>query len=344
MKPNPVSAAVSRAAAYTPGMKCVLIGDLHHFALRVPPHRLLCRRLLAQTNLWLNRRHQFNHALLPAVVERVASLSPEAVLYSGDLSTSSLESEFEQARRFIDAVAGRLPDGRVEVVVPGNHDRYTFRSRRRRRIDQMLGPKVPAAFPDARTLAPGWTLLSLDAAKPNVVSSRGALGRKQFDAALTVIQNVPAGQGLAVLCHYPCSLPSGRTPHWKHALAEAGPLAEALRACAGRVVYLHGHIHDPWHARPQEGSGPTAGHATGSERLLRSGTAIECVNAGAPCMRNDDYPLGQGFWELDFPDEPRAPLGARHHLPVAPDPTTPPEALWAASDPASISWRTGPDL
>ena len=80
-------------------MKIALIGDVHHYTLRFHPKRLLSRRVMAHTNLLLNRRHHFNHGLLPDLVERVRSLKPDLALFSGDVSTSSLEHEFETSLR-----------------------------------------------------------------------------------------------------------------------------------------------------------------------------------------------------------------------------------------------------
>ena len=44
-------------------------------------------------------------------------------------------------------------------------------------------------------------------------------------------------------------------------------------------------------------------------------SGFTCINAGAPCMTSAVYPLGQGFWQIDLPDDPAAPLGLVHHLP-----------------------------
>ena len=303
-------------------MKLALIGDIHLFTLRVHPKRLLSRRVMAQSNLWLNRRHRFNHALLPALVERVKAVSPEVVLYSGDVTTSSLESEFEEVLKVVGPLEDAIPGG---VLVPGNHDRYTFKSRRTRRIDRILSAVVPPAFPHVRPLRPGWKLLALDSAIPNRFFSRGALGAEQFAAAVEVIRGTKAGEGLVVLCHYPCSLPPRVPSAWSHDLKEANALRRELVACAGRVVYLHGHIHKPWHTLadpavvalendPRLGA---AGKMPGGR--FAAGTAFECINAGSPCMTSEKYPLGQGFWEITLPADPTAPLEALHHQPVPPE-------------------------
>ncbi len=308
-------------------MKLALIGDVHLFTLRFHPKRLLSRRVMAHTNLLMNRRHQFNHGLLPELVARVQALKPDMALFSGDVSTSSLEHEFED---FLSAF-GPLIDDVPCVLVPGNHDRYTFGSRRVKRIETLLHALMPETFPHLRELQPGWKLLALDSAIPNRVFSRGALGERQFAQAVEAIQAVGHDEALMVLCHYPCALPEGVHHGWSHDMREAGPLQAALAACKGRVVYVHGHIHKPWHAMP----GPAG-----------QGPAFECINAGAPCMTSPRWPRGQGFWEIDLPADPRGALVTRHHAPVQgaegletlPDGTDPPGG---GGDAGHGGWRVG---
>ena len=311
-------------------MKLAIIGDLHLFTLRIHPRRLLSRRVMAQSNLWLNRRHRFNHALLPELADRVRHVAPEMLLLSGDVTTSSLESEFEDFMAFARPLVGQGTDeaGIPGVLVPGNHDRYTFKSRRVKRIEDLLESVMPARFPDLRDLSPGWQLLALDSAIPNKVFSRGALGSDQLAEAEQAIRSVPAGQGLVVLCHYPCTLPPRVPSAWSHDLKEDARLRAALQACPGRVVYVHGHIHKPWHVLPEvvdDADAPvpvTRARSGLTGRGRRGGKlkpAFECINAGSPCMTSEKYPLGQGFWEIELPEDPLAPLRSVHHVPLPAD-------------------------
>ncbi len=298
-------------------MRLALLGDVHLFSLAVRKRRLLSKRVFAHTNLVLNRQHRFNHAVLEASVERIAAMSPDLLLLSGDVTTSSLEREFEDFKRYLAPLAEKVP----AVLVPGNHDRYTFRSRRVRRIETLLDTMMPMQFPHLRRLEPAgsglqrpasrWSLLALDAAIPNRVFSRGALGRAQLAVAVEMIRNVRSDEGLVVLCHYPCAVPRGTPRGWTHDLAEHRVLREALASCAGRVVYLHGHIHRPWYAPPEVLPSVPNGKA------LQPRLPFLCINAGSPCMVSPRYPAGQGFWELLLPDDPRDTVEAIHHRPQA---------------------------
>ena len=317
-------------------MRIALIGDIHLFTLKIHPKRLLSRRVMAHTNLWLNRRHRFNHALLPDLVAHAKAIDPELVLFSGDVSTSSLESEFEELLEVVKPLTDHIPG----VLVPGNHDRYTFKSRRVARIERLLERVMPQKFPHMRELTPGWKLLALDSAIPNRVMSRGALGETQFREAERIIRDVPEGEGLLVLCHYPCTLPPRVPSAWSHDLRENTRLRRALADCRGRVVFIHGHIHKPWHVLPEKPA-ESSQTSTTKGRKHKPRPAFECINAGSPCMTSDKYPLGQGFWELVLPEDPKAPLLSRHHVPAVDEGDDP---VTAHAQGAKVRWIANPGL
>ncbi|MFA9479880.1 metallophosphoesterase [Phycisphaerales bacterium AB-hyl4] len=277
-------------------MRIAIIGDIHHFRLKVDFKRLLGKRLLGQSNLWFNRRFRFNHSLLDLVIERTAELQPDLVLLTGDVTTTSLEDEFSDIVRYFEPLAQTAP----VLMVPGNHDRYTFRSAKSRRVETIMSSLLPRAFPHHQKLSDRWHLLGLDSARPQVVFSRGELGQEQFQRTAKILESMKEDEGVLVLCHYPASTPPGTPRTWAHDMAEGEKLDKLLEKCPARVVFVHGHIHKPWHWIRRNGQGP---HLT-------------CVNAGAPCMTSANYPMGQGFWELQLPDDPHHELHLTHHVPT----------------------------
>ncbi len=285
----------------SPNTRIVLLGDLHLFSLWPAPWHMASKRLLGQTNLWLNRRKVFRHHRLHELIDRAIDLAPELVLCSGDLTTTALRREFETARRFLQPLAEVAP----LLAVPGNHDKYTFHAARSRRMERMLPGWVPEVFPHTRPINAGWDLLALDAAVPRVKDAVGRLGAVQLEAIAAYLQQRDAARGLVVLCHYPCAVPPGIHEHASHRLADAADLRRLLadHADAGaRVVYIHGHIHRPWYVQPA-----TDPQSPGQ------GIPFTCINAGAPCMVDTDHPLGQGFGELLLPADPSAALTVRRH-------------------------------
>ncbi len=276
-------------------MQIAFIGDIHAFSLRLPPRRLLGRRLLGQSNLWLNRQFHFNHHLLTPLVERIRTLEPDLVLLSGDVTTTSLDDEFAGVVREL----APLTDVAPVVLVPGNHDRYTRGAERQRRIERHLAGLMPARFPHTRSLNRRWRLLALDAARAQLVLSRGKLGREQLHRVSRVLDGLESDDRLLVLCHYPVVVPPQTPSAWSHDLAEAGRLRRLLEMCPAKIVYLHGHIHRPW---------------CWSAEHRGSLAPFTCVNAGSPCLTSRRYPLGQGFWQLTLRDD-STPFELRHHVP-----------------------------
>ncbi|MGB0767166.1 MAG: metallophosphoesterase family protein [Phycisphaeraceae bacterium] len=274
-------------------MRIVLFGDLHFYRLWLAPWHLASKRVLGQSNLVINRRKRFRHDLVAPMIDRAVALKPDLLLLSGDLTTTSLKQEFLDAARAIKPLTDRVPT----VLVPGNHDRYTFTASRTRRIDRLLSDLIPNAFPHTRDLTDRWRLLALDGAVPRLGDARGRLGSAQFERARAFVDSLDASRGLVVLCHYPCVVPGHIHEHDSHALDERDALRKTLEACRARVVYLHGHIHRPWHHEPGDGSG----------------VPFTCIDAGAPCMIDDAHPQGQGFFEIVLPEDPAAALDVRHH-------------------------------
>lgn len=269
-------------------MRLLIMGDLHFFRTRLTPGEWLSKRMLGQTNLLLNRRHQFNHGLFPAMLERAMAHKPDAAILTGDLTTTALGREFADVQAALAPLAARMP----VFAVPGNHDRYTFASARQRLWETVCGESLgaPASFPAMKPLGGRWHVLLLDSACPRIFSSRGRLGRTQLAQTKQLLDGLPAGDGVVVVCHYPLFTPEGTRISWNRDMAGRAALVEMLAASAARVLYLHGHIHQPWHLT-----------------VSADGTPFDCINAGAPCQTVDKngrlWPDGQGFWIVDLPED-----------------------------------------
>lgn len=277
----------------TARMRIVLLGDIHVYALAVWPWEMLNKRLLGQLNLWFNRRKHFDLSRLPGMVERVASLEPDTILYSGDVSTTALPREFE---RFMQTVACPL-DAFASFAVPGNHDRYTGGAMRGRYFEAALGDRTADDWPHVRKLAEGVTLVGLDPTRPTGFNATGELGTAQLDALRGRLNHIDPTDRVIVLCHYPIGTP----PHVEaesssHGLADCDRLVDTLADAPQRIVYLHGHIHRPW-----------------CWRLDGRADNVVAVNAGAPIMADRDHPAGQGFWEIEC--DAGDPLAFTHHVP-----------------------------
>lgn len=277
--------------------RIAVMGDLHFYRLWVRPWHLLNKRILGQINLWWDRRHSFDRTLLAPMLQRVLAIDPALLLLTGDLTMTALRDEFEDVRCELGALGGKFP----VIGVPGNHDRYTPFSRRRRIMETCLPGLIPDTFPHVRSVTPRWQLMVLDAAMPRLLSARGVVGAMQIAKATQYVRSLSADQGLIVMCHYPAiPRPDGRRTGWNHRLADAPAVRDMLRQCKAQIIYVHGHVHWPWLVRQPEGIA----------------NMID-LNVGAPIMRKAEYANGQGFWELDLPDDPSDKVTFTHHVPKA---------------------------
>lgn len=278
-------------SASAPPLRLALLGDLHFCVPRWRPGDLFSKRLLGQVNFLLRRKKAFRHERLPALLERIRADKPDLLVFTGDFTQTGLAAEFHAAAHALAPLSG-LP----RVAVPGNHDRYVADCGKNWEDAARLLGAPAGPFPMLRPLGSRWHILLLDAAKPRFgFSARGHLGPAQLEAARRLLAPLREDEGLLVVCHYPLHLEAGHPLRTLRDLEGRRELAALLGACPARVVYLHGHVHDPWHLKP------------GAQ-----GAAFDCINAGAPVQCAGRYPLGQGHWIVDLPADPRGELGMRH--------------------------------
>ena len=191
-------------------MRLILIGDIHAYKLMTWPWNLFGKRLLGQANLFARRYRKFDLTLLEPLIEKVTELDPSTILFTGDLTTTALSGEFEQVRN---AIAPAVAHTQA-VIVPGNHDRYTFTSSRVKRMERIIGGLVPNDFPHSASLSCKWHLASLNSGSPNIISSRGRLGEQQLSRFKQLLQTIPPDIGLVIQNHYPIIAPPDAHQPW----------------------------------------------------------------------------------------------------------------------------------
>jgi 3',5'-cyclic AMP phosphodiesterase CpdA len=281
-------------------LRVVLLGDIHTYRLGVWPWELLGKPLAGQVNLWLNRRRRFDRSLISPTVDRALSLRPDLVLMSGDLTTTARPSEFNDVARALHPLLQVAP----VMLIPGNHDVYTYTARRRNRIRGRFADCVPESFPTVRRLIGGWRLLAVNAAGPRMFDSRGRIGERQLREVEAILNSMSPVEGTVILCHYPFGKPPNMIPmKTGHRLLDEDRWREVIGCSAGRIVLVHGHVHCPWLWRVQ-----------GMRNVLD-------VNAGAPTMTRRpssrgriEGTCGQGFWEMTLATDVGAPIQFAHHV------------------------------
>lgn len=271
-------------------MRIVHLSDVHVWRFVFNPLRLAGKRAVGMFELVTTRARKFRLERLRDVVERVASLEPDHVLITGDLTTTALPAEFRAAR---EALADLLADSGKATVIPGNHDRYTPGSVRYRAFEEWFGAFAPeGAYPWLRPLDVGTAVLGLDPTRSHI-SATGRLPADQLARARALLADPAARpRRLIVACHYPLAAP----PFYERELApkrmkNADEVASWL-ADVGPHVYCCGHVHAAWAFRPPGVPGQV------------------CVNAGAPLLRDPTGLRPPGFVELTLHDRD---LSALYH-------------------------------
>lgn len=224
------------------------LSDLHATAVRVrQPRDFLNKRALGWLSWIRRRRHEHRGEVLEALVRDLASMAPDHVAVTGDLTNLGLAEEFEGARRWLERLGG---PGRV-FVVPGNHDAYIASPQSRSwepwapYLEALDTPPPRAAgegvaFPSVRRSGP-LALVGLSSARASApFLATGRLGdaqRRRLERALCELGE--AGLFRVVLIHHP---PIAEAVSRRRRLTDAAELGEVL-ARAGAELVLHGHMH-----------------------------------------------------------------------------------------------------
>ncbi|RUL87255.1 metallophosphoesterase [Tautonia sociabilis] len=264
-------------------MKIVHLSDIHIWRYSFNPIRLWGKRAVGMAELVAGRASRFRLERLAEVVDRVRSLNADHLLITGDLTTTALRREFDQARS---ALSPLLSDPDRVSILPGNHDRYTTHSVRTRAFERVFGPFAPAtSFPWLRRLDSRTAILGLDATRSHL-SATGRLPEPQLLLArqwLASPERRPPR--LIVACHYPVAAPEPyRGELHRKRLVNADLVSDWLRQL-GPHLYCCGHVHAAWAFRPDSLPNQL------------------CLNAGAPLLRDPTGRRPPGFLELDLSEQ-----------------------------------------
>lgn len=203
-------------------------------------------------------------AVVAALGRELAATPPDLVLVSGDLTSGARESEYRDARGFLDAIPAPV------LCVPGNHDISPYRLFERflnpfgtwRRV---MGSEPEWSWQDAELGVVG--VNTVRRAGPYLDWSRGRLGAAALDEVKARLDALPEGVFRIVVAHHPF-LP----PETAAEMRLVGGAAHAIAAFAKRGVrlVLSGHLHIGYVRAA------TQGVVVGSE-----GRSLQVVQAGS---------------------------------------------------------------
>ena len=204
--------------------------------------------------------------ILRPLIETVNEIAPHLVVVSGDLTQRARSREFEEARRFLDA----LPQ--PQIIVPGNHDvpLYNVFSRfvrplakYRRHISETVEP----TYADEEIAVVGInTARSLTFKDGRVNQAQITRIREQLRAFGNQIVKI-------IVTHHPFDLPA---QYHEDELVGRAPLAMETLADCGADLLLAGHLHTS-HAGSTDARYDIAGY---SALVVQAGTASSTRGRG----------------------------------------------------------------
>ena len=274
-------------------MKLIHFSDFHVWRASGWDGDVGIKRVLGRVNLVLGRTRAFPPAWGRKVIEAILERDVDAVVFSGDLTTAALLSEFEGGRALFDPLREKW--GERFVMIPGNHDRYTRRSTTGRLFERhALGREL--GYPFNIDLAKGVGVVGLDLSGPRPLTSRGVLSPESIARAAEAVAVQRARTPFVIVVgHYPLAYPAGVRVSWQHALPLRERLARAL-VSAGAGLYLHGHKHRRWALRVRCENECLKIEPWRSREADPS--AMVCINPGSSGFRSADRERAAGFVEL----------------------------------------------
>jgi 3',5'-cyclic AMP phosphodiesterase CpdA len=215
----------------------------------------LNKRVLGGLNLLLHRREYTGgkaDELLSSLERDVSAQKPDLVLFTGDVTSLSLPQEFEKARTFVNL----LGDPSRVVLLPGNHDCYTYEAQKSQRFETVFEDyvgKSEEAFPYVRRFGEKLAIVALSSAvaTPPPLAT-GRLGQGQRDRLKELLKGLSQeGRFVVLAMHHPpdkrFQKSGGRMRHmedWRDLLK--------LAADANVPMIAHGHEHRGWQHKVQD--------------------------------------------------------------------------------------------
>ncbi|NIA15013.1 MAG: hypothetical protein GWP08_13150, partial [Nitrospiraceae bacterium] len=215
----------------------VHIADLHFWRVVVNPLRLMNKRFLGNLTVILRRRHEFVMERAESFADEVAATGVSTAVLTGDFVSTATDEEFKLAAGFARGLRER---GLTVYAVAGNHDVYTYESRRARRFEQYLGEFLVDGGAPAMVRLPGGTpLILFPSARPRLLSARGRVTPETIGRVRELLQD--CGPVAFVAAHYPfLNTTHGYASHAFRRLRHAAWLRCVLGESGKRILYVAG--------------------------------------------------------------------------------------------------------
>jgi len=194
------------------------------------------------------------------LLEIMASVSPDVLLITGDLTNKGHSYEYDEVKAFVDRF-----DVPKKIIVPGNHDSknmgYLI-------FEELFGTRFPYFENDIVVIQ------GLDSTEPDL--TEGHVGRENYEM---IREKMLAKEKIKILClhHHLISVPG--TGRERNIAVDAG---ELLKLCTEVKVnfVLSGHKHLPWVWNLENTYYITAGTATSRRFKGRTHPSFNVMTIG----------------------------------------------------------------
>jgi len=171
--------------------------------------------------------------LLAPLREAIATVAPDLLVVSGDLTQRARRAQFREARDYL----ATLPSPRI--VVPGNHDIPLYDVARRflaplTRFRRYIDPEPMPAFSDDEIAVVG-----VNTAR-SLTFKGGRINAEQVEEIARRFEGLPEHVTRIVVTHHPFDVPEGGD---EGDVLGRAPMAMAAFARAEVDVFLSGHLH-----------------------------------------------------------------------------------------------------
>lgn len=225
------------------------ISDLHFSKLIWNPFQFCSKRWLGNLNLLLKRKNAFRPDNLTTLFPIFHERKIDAVLITGDLTSTSHEEEFIMAKQFVES----LEQEKFKVfTLPGNHDQYTKKAFKNQLFYQFFNATYapPADLLSSLSLKEdrltaayfghGWWLIGLDTAiATSLTSSNGYFSPELEQKLEKALKEIPSDHHVILINHFPIF--SNESP--RKSLIRKDALKKQIEKFPKIKLFLHGHTH-----------------------------------------------------------------------------------------------------
>ena len=224
-----------------------------------------------------------------ALLEMVNKTAPDVVVLSGDFTQRAKVSEFEQARAYLQKLAG-VP----VVVTPGNHDIPLYRIHERlvspfRNYHAFISENL-----DTVTRVGGAAFVALNSVDPHRSIVNGRIGDHQLQFLAHIFQETFDADVRIVVTHHALAPPTDGGSD--ATIPSSGALLDRFRALGVDLV-LSGHLHRGFVTRSSQ---VRADHRDrGDIAIVHSGTATSSRGRAAEKGKNSVNLLKIGAHDIE---------------------------------------------